>query len=121
MSAKSKLRIYKTCVRPVLTYAAEARASTITSQQLLRTTEMRIIRAIHRKTLRDRIRSKDLREVSGIQDKAEWIDVRKRGWKKHVERMTDDRLERIVKENRPQGTRIRGRPNKRWKDVPSRN
>ena len=68
MSAKSKLRIYKTCVRPVLTYAAEARASTITSQQLLRTTEMRIIRAIHGKTLWDRIRSKDLRELSGIQD-----------------------------------------------------
>ena len=67
MSAKSKVRIYKTRVRPVLTYAAETRASTITTQ-LLRTTEMRIIRAIHGKTLRDRIRSKDLRELSGIQD-----------------------------------------------------
>ena len=113
MSARSKVRIYKTCIRPVLTYAAETRASTITTQQLIRTTGMRMLRAIQGKTLRDRIRSKDLREVSGIQDKAEWIDVRKRGWKKHVERMTDDRLAKIVKENRPRGTRSRGRPKKR--------
>ena len=59
-------------------------------KQLLRTTEMRIIRAIYGKTLWDRIRSKDLRELSGIQDIVEWIDVRKRGWGEHVERMTDE-------------------------------
>ena len=43
----------------------------------------------------------------------EWIDVRKRGWGEHVEQMTDDRLAKIVKENRPRGTRSRGRPKKR--------
>lgn len=112
MSAKSKVRIYKTCVRPVLTYAAKTRASTITTHKLLRTTEMRIIKAINGKTLRDRIRSNDLRELSGIQDILEWIDVRKRGWGEYVERMTDDRLAKIVKENRPRSTRSRGRPKK---------
>ena len=112
MSAKSKVRIYKTRVRPVWTYAAKTRASTITTQQLLRTTEMKTIRAIHGKTLRDRIGSKDPREVSRIQDIVEWIDVRKRGWGEHVERMTDDRLAKIVKENRPCDTPSRGRPKK---------
>ena len=80
MSANSKVRIYKICVRPVMTNAAESRASTITTQQLLWTTEMRIIRAIHGKTLRDRIRNKDLRELSGIPDTVDYIDVRRRGW-----------------------------------------
>ena len=120
MSARSKVRIYKTCARLVLTNAAEIRASTITTQQPLRTTEMRIIRAIHGKTLWDRIRSKDLRELIGIQDIVHWIDVRKRGWVEHVERMMDDPIAKIVKENRLRGTRSRGRP-KRWKDAAARN
>ena len=75
--------------------------------------QMRIIRAIHEKTLKDRIRSKHLRELSGIQDIVDWIDVRRKGRGKHAERMTDDRLAKIVKEIRPQGTRSRGRPKKR--------
>ena len=121
MTAKSKVRIYKTCVRPMLTYATETRASTITTQQLIRTTGMRMLRAIQGKTLRDRIRSKDLREVSGIQDIVGWIDVRKRGWREHVERMTDDGLAKIVKENRPRVIWSRGRPKKDGKMSISRN
>jgi hypothetical protein len=38
----------------VLTYASETRAETTYTQQLLRTAEMKIIRAIHGKTLRDK-------------------------------------------------------------------
>ena len=45
MSTESKVRIYKTNVRPVLTYASETRAETTYTQQLLRTTEMKTIRA----------------------------------------------------------------------------
>jgi hypothetical protein len=54
MSKESKIRIYKTKVRPVLTYASENRAETTYTQQLLRTTEMKTIRAICGKTLRDK-------------------------------------------------------------------
>jgi hypothetical protein len=50
MSTDCKVRICKTNVRPVLTYASETRAETAYTQQLLRTTEMKTIRAIHRKT-----------------------------------------------------------------------
>ena len=54
MSTESKVRIYKTIVHPVLTYASETRAETTYTQQILRTTEMKTIRAIHGKTLGDR-------------------------------------------------------------------
>ena len=47
MSAEAKTRIYKTAVRPVLTYAAETRAETTPTQQILRTTEMKTTRAIN--------------------------------------------------------------------------
>ena len=63
MSAESKVRIYKTRVRLVMTYAAETRSDTISTQQLLRTTEMKIIRTIQGKTLRDRVRSEHLRHI----------------------------------------------------------
>jgi hypothetical protein len=53
MSTDCKVSIYKTSVRPVLTYASETRAVTTYSQQLLRTTEMQTIMAIRGKTLGD--------------------------------------------------------------------
>jgi hypothetical protein len=44
MSTECKVRIYKINVRPVLTYASETRSETTYTQQLLQTTEMKIIR-----------------------------------------------------------------------------
>ena len=98
-------------VRPVLTYASE----TTYTQQLLRTTEMKTIRAIRVKTLRDKIRSDQLRQLSGIQDIIKWTNDRRKEWDAHVERMEDNRLAKIARDN-PQGVRRRGRPKKRWKE-----
>ena len=39
MSVTSKARIYRTTVRPILTYAAETRADTNRTKRVLRTTE----------------------------------------------------------------------------------
>jgi aminopeptidase N len=116
MSTESKVRIYKTNVRPVLTYVSETRAETTNIQQLLRTTEMKTIRAIHGKTLRDKIRSDQRRQLSGIQDIIKWTNVRRKELDAHVERMDDNRLAKISRDNRAQGVRSRGRPKKRWKE-----
>ena len=74
------------------------------------------MRAIHGKTLRDKIRGDQLRQMSGIQDIIQWTNVRRREWGAHVERMEDNRLAKIARDNRPQGVRSRGRPKKRWKE-----
>ena len=116
MSAETKTRTYKTTVRPVLTYAAETRAETTPTQQILRTTEMKIIRAIHGKTLRDKIRSEHLQQLSGIQDVVKWTNVRRGEWNSHVNRMEENRLAKITRDNRPPGVRSRGRPMKQWKE-----
>jgi hypothetical protein len=115
MSMDCKVRIYKTNVHPVLTYASETRAETAYTQQLLRTTERKTIRAIHGKTLRDKIRSEHLRHLSGIQDINKWTEVRRREWDAHVGRM-DNRLAKIARDSHPQGLRSRGRLKKRWKE-----
>jgi hypothetical protein len=116
MSTECKARIYKTSVHPVLTYASETRAETAYSQQFLRTTEMKTIRAIHGRTLRDKICSDHLRHLSGIQEIIKWTKVRRREWDGHVERMEDNRLAKIAGDSRPQGVSSRGRPKKRWKE-----
>ena len=115
MSTECKVRIYKPNVRPVLTYASETRAETAYTQQLLRTTEMKTIRAIHRKTFRDKIHSDHLRHLSGIQDIVKWTEDQ-RELDAHVGRMENNRLAKIARDSRPQGVRSRGRPKKRWKE-----
>jgi hypothetical protein len=64
---------------------------------------MKTIRAIHGKTLRDKICIDQLRQLSGIQDIIKWANVRRKGWDTHVERMEDNRLAKIARDNRPQG------------------
>ena len=69
MSIESKVKIYKTAVRPILTYAVETRADTSKTKQLLRTTEMNTLRTIIGKTRRDRVKNVDVRkECCEIQD-----------------------------------------------------
>jgi stage III sporulation protein SpoIIIAA len=77
---------------------------------------MKIIRAIHGKMLRDKIRSDQFQQLSGIQNIVKWTNVRRREWDAHVNRMEDKRLAKIARGNRPQGIRSRGRPKKRWKE-----
>ena len=60
MSIESKTRIYKTCVRPIMTYATETRAETAATKQLLRTTEMKTLRSILGKTFGDRVKNSNI-------------------------------------------------------------
>jgi hypothetical protein len=76
---------------------------------------MKTIRAINGKTLRDKICCDQLRQLSGIQDIIKWTNVRRKEWDAHVERMDDNRLAKIARDNRPQEVRSRGRPKKRRK------
>jgi hypothetical protein len=62
---------------------------------------MNTIMAIHGKTLRDKIRSDQLIQLSGIQDIIKWTNVRRKEWDGHVERMEDNSLSKIARDNRP--------------------
>ena len=74
------------------------------------------MRAVHGKTLGDKIRRDQLRQLSGIRDIIKWANVRRREWDAHVDRMDENRLANIVTDNRPQDVRSRGRPKKRRKE-----
>lgn len=48
-----EVRIYKACVRSIMTYSIETRADTVETKKILRTTEMKAWRSIAGKTLVD--------------------------------------------------------------------
>ena len=68
MTIESKMKIYKTTVRPITTYEAETRAETERTKQLLRTTEMKTLKSAIGVTLWDRMRNKDVKDQCNIQD-----------------------------------------------------
>lgn len=69
-NTESKVKIYKTSVRSVVTYANDSKADTKKIRQMMRAVEMKAIGAIQGKTLLVRARNKNLRAQSGIQDVA---------------------------------------------------
>ena len=89
---EAKVRIYKSIVRPILTYAAETRTDTAKTRQFLEVTEMKTLRRIINKTKWDRIRNDRIRELCEIQNITFWVQRRRTEWSEHVSRMADDRL-----------------------------
>ncbi|CAG9835898.1 unnamed protein product [Diabrotica balteata] len=111
-----KSRIYKATIRPIMTYTSETRPDTSKTQQLLETAEMRLLRRITGNTLRDRMRSEEIRRKCNIPEINKWTLNRKKEWNEHINRMEETRLVRIARDNSPKGRRSIGRPRKRWSD-----
>lgn len=84
MSSESKIRIYKTCIGPVLTYAEETRTEIRRTKRTLRTTEMKIVRKIKRVTLKNRIKSDVIRNELVIYD-VWWTMERHPYWRDRVD------------------------------------
>ena len=104
-----------TVIRLVLLYGAECWTVRKKEEQILEKTEMRMLRRIKGVTLRDRVKSVDIRKelgVSSIQEKVREMRLR---WYGHMQRMEDNEV-RAVGDMRVPGKRPRGRPRGRWMD-----
>lgn len=105
MSTKSKIRIYKECVRPVLTCTTENRTKTSQTKRMVWKTEIKVIRTIKGIKLRNTIRNEhSLREV-GVQNVVGWIRAQRRMWRDHVDRMVP---RWIVKWAKPKNLKRKG-------------
>ena len=115
MPRKLKIKLYMTVIRPVLLYGAECWTVRKKEEQILEKTEMRMLRRIKGVTLRDRVKSVDIRKelgVSSIQEKVREMRLR---WYGHMQRMEENEV-RAVGDMRVPGKRPRGRPRVRWMD-----
>ena len=114
---KLKIRLYETVIRPVLTYGAECWVMGRKEEQILETTEMRMLRRIYGASLKDKRRSREIRkelEVKDIIDKVREIRLR---WFGHIQRMEEANPVRKTMEMVVEGRRPRGRPRRRWSEV----
>ena len=122
ISRNTKFRLYKTLIRPVLTYGCEV--------WKMKTKELNQIEIFERKILRrifgsvrlgeNEYRGRynyELEELINRRNVRRFIKAQRIKWLGHVIRMPDDSTVKRVFNARPEGRRRRGRPRRRWLDA----
>jgi hypothetical protein len=117
---KTKIVLYKTIIRPVLTYGSETWAMTKLHENRLAIFERKVLRKIMgavniNGTWRHRYNS-ELYKMYSEADIINYIKVNRMKFAGHLCRMNPDSLTSRVFHYKPIGTRARGRPKLRWID-----
>jgi len=121
LNAASKLQIYKSIIRPTVTYGCETWAMTVAEQNRLLVFERRVLRKIYGLTLDNdgtwRIKTNEELEIL-IKKKniVGFIKSQRLRWAAHVVRMDTTRIDKKVTEWEPRSSRPVGRPRLRWLD-----
>ena len=104
-----------TVIRPVLLCGAESWTVRKKEEQILEKTEIRMLRRIKGVTLRDRVKSVDIRKELGVSSMQEKVREMRLRWYGHMQRMEENEVS-AVGDMRMPGKRPRGRPRGRWTD-----
>ncbi|KAK0140999.1 hypothetical protein N1851_021987 [Merluccius polli] len=115
LSRKAKLSIDQSIYVPTLTYGHELWVVTERTRLRIQAAEMSFLRRVAGLSLRDRVRSSDIRRELGVQPlrRKELVEVVRA---LHLIRMPPGRLPLEVFWVRSTGRRPRGRPRTRWRD-----
>ena len=121
LNRSSKLKIYKSLIRPVVIYGCKAWSLTNRDEQYLRIFERRILRKIFGPVQNEggswRIRmNHKLNKLIANADIVKFIKSRRIDWLGGMMRVVEKRTPKRVLEWKPIGRRIRGRPRKSWID-----
>lgn len=118
LSRTTKKRLYKTLVRPVVTYASESWTLNTTITNNLKLFERKVLRRIYGPVMENgvwRIRTnREIADLYNENDIVKFIKVRRIEWLGHVWRMRGERTPKKVMQTTVYGTRRRGRPRRRW-------
>ena len=116
----TKLILYKTLIRPVVSYGAEAWTVTKKEEQALLIFERKIFRRIYGPEYENgewkSRTNRELEEMSKGENIVKWIKGQRISRLGHLERMEEDRMPKKIFTEELEGTRRRGRPRKRWKE-----
>lgn len=120
LSRTTKVRLYKTLVRPVLLYGAEAWTLTVRDTNALRVFENKMLRRIFGGVWQDgRWRMRTNAEIHSLYGSPNVVDElagRRLQWLGHLHRMEESRTARQVWQATPASPRPPGRPRRRWTD-----
>ena len=116
----TKLRLYKTVIRPIVMYGSETWSLTVKQESALSCFERKILRTICGPFFEHGVwRRRTNRELTDIFGTGTIIAAIKSGrlrWAGHVIRMDDERTTKKALERNFDNTRAKGRPRKRWID-----
>jgi hypothetical protein len=120
LSRSTKIRLYKTLIRPVVTYGVEKWTMTKKEEQALLIFEKKIFRRIYGPKYEDgelKIRkNRELEELNKGENIVKWIKGQRISWLGDLERMEEDRMPKKIFTQELEGTRRRGRPRKGWRE-----
>ena len=115
---RSTLQIYKTLIRPVVTYGAETWKQTAAEENALRRFERKVLRKIYGPVVDKgvwRIRyNNELCELMGGEDIVRSIKAQRIQWLDHVERVDETAMAKRVLKGELYATRRIVRPRIRW-------
>jgi hypothetical protein len=114
ISRKTKMTVYQTIFRPVLTFGSESWVITKRQKNRIQTIEMKYHRRALGITKRDHKRNDDIREELGIEPITTTIEKNQLKWYGHLTRMADTRQVRRIWDARINTKRGRGRPPESW-------
>ena len=119
ISRNSQLQIYRTLVRPVVTYGSESWTLTMEEKRALAVFERKILRKIYEPVKENelwRIRRNDrLEAIIKGENIVRFIECQRIRWLGHIERMQDTAIPKKLY-GKLYATRRRGRPKMRWLD-----
>jgi sorting nexin-29 len=120
LSRATKFLLYKTLIRPVLTYSAECWATTKNDERQLDIFERKVLRRICGPVCDGgnwRIRyNHEIYNLYGDVPVTKYVKVCRLRWLGHLARMEDDLPAKKVWMTKPEGRRRVGRPKLRWGD-----
>ena len=119
LSRATKIIIYKTLIRPVVSYGAEAWTLTKKEEQAVLIFERKMFRRIYGPKYENgewKIRTnRELEEMSKGENIVKWIKEQIISCLGHLERMEEDGMPKKIFTQELEGTRRRGRPRKSGK------
>ena len=112
-----KRKVYNKCIVPAMTYGCETWRLTKRTENLLRTAQRAMERAMLRITIRDMKSSAWIRRQTRVRDIVKFIKLMKWRWAGHLARRDDNRWSRKLTDWCPLNRkRSRKRPDTRWRD-----
>nr|XP_054604946.1 uncharacterized protein LOC129166520 [Nothobranchius furzeri] len=115
-SQKARLSIYLSIYVPILTYGHELRVMTERTRLRIQAAEMSFLCRVAGLSLRDRVRTSDIRERLGVEPLFLRIEMSQLRWVGHLVRIPPGRLPGEVFRAYPAGRRPPDPPRTRWRD-----
>ena len=91
---KQKVKIYQTVIKPTMLYGAECWAMRKKEEHLLNKTEMRMLRWIQGISLKDHVRSEEIRKRLNVMPIVDQVTKRRLSWYGHIKRRKPEDMTR---------------------------